>query len=93
MRISLLFTTISILSIGNGYASDKLSCDKVGAMKNIPTQALNLRTEISGSEMYQSDKDEYRRVIVKTTDGKITSSDYKKYLARCQKESFDTVSR
>lgn len=78
-----------MISAGS-HASDIFYCDKVKALYKLPNEIEQLQAEISGNEKYHSNNDSYKQVIVKTTEGLISSEKYKKYLAWCQTPSSDT---
>ncbi len=78
-----LFTIIVILSIGPVSASDDILCDKTKTLKKTPEQISHPYIEISGTEKYQTNNDDYQRVIVKTTKGLISPEAYKKYRINC----------
>ncbi|MFK5893928.1 MAG: hypothetical protein QM504_11970 [Pseudomonadota bacterium] len=91
MRTILLFTAISIISVGS-HASDMYYCDKAKDLYKLAKAIEHPQAGISGTEKYHSNKDTYKQVIVKTTEGHISPEDYKKYRARCQTEMSNTLS-
>lgn len=74
-----LFTIIVMISIGSVSASDDKTCDKIKTLKKTPEQISHPYIEISGTEKYQTNDDNYQRVIVKTTEGLISPEVYKQY--------------
>jgi hypothetical protein len=72
-----------MISIGYASASDDKTCDKTKTLKKTPEQISHPYIEISGTETYQTNNDDYQRVIVKTTEGLISPESYKKHRINC----------
>jgi len=81
-EIIILFTFISFFSIGN--AAETNYCDKSIDLQTLPTRILNPNKDISGQEKYLLREDRYQHLVIKKTQGLISSETYKKYLSKCQ---------